>query len=765
MKRFGIALFLSVIGIGLLFSQKTVDDTTITAPDPALKASVAMSNAEYRVTAGDVYMLAYAAGTIPVTYQLIVDSSYKIRVSNLAVIDVEGKTFLEVKAQVEQIVSRNYPMSGVQFVLTSPAAFSVAVAGEVKQTAEPEVWALSRLSSVLQPLLTQYSSIRDVTIVSRSGKSRTYDLFKAQRFGDLSQDPYLRPGDTVRVGRLVRSVKIEGAVERSGTYQLLPGENLKDLVDIYASGRSPLADKERVEVVRTVDAASKTGERLYVSGADFSSFTVKNLDVVFVPQTADYLPVVYIEGSVIDLSQSALLAEGEGGKLALDNMNSGNARIPVRYNQGETWASLVQRNRAWFSAHSDTASSYIVRKGERIPLDLDKLLFTSLDAASPLVEANDTLVVPYRRKEAQVVISGEVKATKELAGWPLRRLSEVVADNLTPYSSERDIEITDAAGVTRAYDYFRSYRFGEFDQNPWVRPGDTIAVKRLSRAVSIAGAVERPGTYQLLEGENLKDLIEIYGSGLTPLADPSRIEVVRYIGSGKAAGQKLFFDQTDIDADRELQHFDAITIHQISDLIPVMFMEGAVGVAKENEISPTPETSNRLTVRFNEGENYAYLVRRYRTAFSPVSDTANAYIIRSGERIPLNLNPMLYDATYHSEYKVEKDDVLIIPFRQYFVTVSGAVKTPGRYPYIPDRDWSYYISLAGGFNTLQNSLELVSITDVQGKKHTKKDPITPETVIEAKSNSFLFYFNQYAPIVTTTLSIVSTVFTVIAVTQ
>ena len=656
-------------------------------------------------------------------------------------------------------------MSGVQFVLTSPAVFSVAVTGEVKQTAEPEVWALSRLSSVLQPLLTQYSSTRDVTIVSRSGKSRTYDLFKAQRFGDLSQDPYLRPGDTVRVGRLLRSVKIEGAVERPGTYQLLPGENLKELVDVYASGRSPLADSDRVEVVRTVDASSKTGERLYVSLADSPSFALKNLDAVFVPQTADYLPIVYIEGSVIDLSQAALLAEGEGGKMALDNLSSGNARIPVRYNQGETWASLVQRNRGWFSAHSDTASSYIIRRGERIPLDLDQLLFTALDAASPQVEANDTLIVPYRKKEAQVVISGEVRATRELAGWPLRRLSEVVAENLTPYSSERDIEITDAAGVTRTYDYFRSYRFGEFDQNPWVRPGDSIRVKRLSRAVTISGAVERPGTYQLLEGENLKDLVDVYGSGLTPLADPSRIEVVRYIGSSKAAGEKLFFNKTDIDDDRELQHFDSVVIHQISDLIPVMFMEGAVGVAKDGDISPTPETSNRVTVRFNEGENYAYLVRRYRTAFSAVSDTANAYIIRGEEHIPMDLNPMLYDASYHSNTIVQANDILIIPFRQYFVTVSGAVKSPGRYPYIPDRDWSYYISLAGGFNTLQNSLEMVSITDVYGKKHGKKDPITPETVIEAKSNAFVFYFNQYAPVITTTLSIVSTVFTVIAVTR
>ena len=82
MKRIGVPIVLFLGCAALLFSQKTVDDKTGDVPDQALQASVAMSNAEYRVTAGDVYMLAYAAGTMPVTYQLIVDSSYKIRVSN-----------------------------------------------------------------------------------------------------------------------------------------------------------------------------------------------------------------------------------------------------------------------------------------------------------------------------------------------------------------------------------------------------------------------------------------------------------------------------------------------------------------------------------------------------------------------------------------------------------------------------------------------------------------------------------------------------------
>jgi hypothetical protein len=60
-----------------------------------------------------------------------------------------------------------------------------------------------------------------------------------------------------------------------------------------------------------------------------------------------------------------------------------------------------------------------------------------------------------------------------------------------------------------------------------------------------------------------------------------------------------------------------------------------------------------------------------------------------------------------------------------------------------------------------NSLEAVTITDMGGKKMKKTDVITPETIITAKTNDFLYYFNQYAPIVTTALSLVLTFLTIL----
>ena len=63
-------------------------------------------------------------------------------------------------------------------------------------------------------------------------------------------------------------------------------------------------------------------------------------------------------------------------------------------------------------------------------------------------------------------------------------------------------------------------------------------------------------------------------------------------------------------------------------------------------------------------------------------------------------------------------DTLIIPFRQYLISVAGAVMDPGRYPYIPDRTWEYYIGLAGGFVNEKNMREVVKIRDINGKNRS-----------------------------------------------
>jgi protein involved in polysaccharide export with SLBB domain len=296
-----------------------------------------------------------------------------------------------------------------------------------------------------------------------------------------------------------------------------------------------------------------------------------------------------------------------------------------------------------------------------------------------------------------------------------------------------------------------------------VRPGDTIILEKYDRQVTIEGEVRRPGTYQLLEGEGLKELIEQYGDGYTEVADRNRIELTRYVAGKSDSGEKIYITKDEIEKHYQLNNLDRIIIKNITDLKPVLFIEGAI--KNENNATTALEGTNKATIQFETGMNYATLVRNVRGLFSYVSDTENSYIIRNGKKIPMNLNPMLFDASYKSEFFIEPYDSLIIPFKQFFITVSGAVRNPGRYPYIPDRDWQYYIALAGGFDEQKNSGEEITIYDINGRKLKKTDGLSPECKIVAHSNSFLYYYNQYSPVVMTTLSLITTLLSIYAITS
>jgi protein involved in polysaccharide export with SLBB domain len=358
-----------------------------------------------------------------------------------------------------------------------------------------------------------------------------------------------------------------------------------------------------------------------------------------------------------------------------------------------------------------------------------------------------------------VLVKGEVTQTAELNAWGLSRLSQTIASVVTNYSSIRDVQITSGDGTIRHYDLFMALRYGDITQNPYIRPGDTITLSRSKRTVVLSGAVERAGTYQILDGENLRDLVRKYGSGLTQLANPNMTEMTRYIEGGAPAGNTIMLSAKDIESDYELKDFDKVSIPTMTELQPTMFIEGAVGVTA----GVTTQASIRKIINFNVGINFADLVRDQSSLFSAVSDTKNAFVIRGEKNIPLDLDRMLYDKSYMSEYTVEPNDLLMVPFKQYFVTVKGAVVAPGRYPFIPCRMAGYYVNLAGGINPELNTLSSMRITDINGKRLKKGEQIPPESTVYVFKNSWLYYFNLYSPVILTTCSLITTYYTTKAV--
>ena len=167
------------------------------------------------------------------------------------------------------------------------------------------------------------------------------------------------------------------------------------------------------------------------------------------------------------------------------------------------------------------------------------------------------------------------------------------------------------------------------------------------------------------------------------------------------------------------------------------------------------------SIPFIEGADLLSVVRAYRSKFSSLSDTKNAYLMRNGEKIYTNFNRIFYDRDYNELIALEKNDIISVPVLQQTVVVIGAVLRPGSYPYVPGKTYEYYIALAGGFDLQRNAISSVKIRDAADKKMNKKDYILPGSIITASSNAFLYNVMPYITFIGTIVTIIGGIFTII----
>ena len=125
------------------FAQTSLADSAGTADNVKeeksllqANAQLAMSSAEYKVTAGDTYALAFYSNGTSVSYTITVDSTYKIRIANLGSLNCSGLSFIQLKQNIEALVMKNYPLSVVTFVMLQPSVFKVMIKGEVNSALE-----------------------------------------------------------------------------------------------------------------------------------------------------------------------------------------------------------------------------------------------------------------------------------------------------------------------------------------------------------------------------------------------------------------------------------------------------------------------------------------------------------------------------------------------------------------------------------------------------------------------------------------------------
>ncbi|MCM1322411.1 MAG: SLBB domain-containing protein [Bacteroides sp.] len=359
---------------------------------------LAMSTSDYPATPGDVYQLAYIAGTTPVSTTLMLDANYMLKVHNLGILNARGQTLLALKDQVEKLVSKNYPLSGVQFVLTSPGMFTVLVRGEVNESALVNAYGLSRVSDVLDGKLTSQSSLRDVRLLMPDGKEILCDLYEATRNGDFTKNPYVIPGCTITVGCAERRVSISGTVYRPGNYQLLAGEGIKEIVEKYGGGFTNEADPSRFVIKCLSSETDLQGSTKEGTFEELQSYDLKDGDAVQIFSKKDKMNILEIEGA-IDADNSIQVQ----GTVQVE----GAQKITHRFYSGESLSTAVYTYASHIQPSADLENSYVMRGTQVIPIDLQKILYKGDFSADIVLESGDRLIIPF--KQYFVVVAGQVK--------------------------------------------------------------------------------------------------------------------------------------------------------------------------------------------------------------------------------------------------------------------------------------------------------------------------------------------------------------------
>jgi len=327
---------------------------------------------------------------------------------------------------------------------------------------------------------------------------------------------------------------------------------------------------------------------------------------------------------------------------------------------------------------------------------LRKKLETLIPKYYKNVQISLSLLAPRTFK---VFVTGAVASPGTFTIKALTRLQEAInlAGGILPSGSYRHIQITrikDNKKKILNIDLYKFYKKGDISQNPYLEAGDVIYVPVMRESVKVLGEVRNPGEYEIVEGDRLKDIIEMAG-GLTPKASlvGGTLERIR---ENKKEVQDINLYELLIankeEANIRLTKGDTITIPVKVDRIYVL---GQVRNPGSFTIVTQEGVLGESQIR--EGSKVSELIAKA-GGILPQASTRRIQLIRDNRIIKeLDLYKVLVRGEKEEEeIKLLPGDVIYVPVMRESVKVLGEVRNPGEYEIVEGDRLKDIIEMAGG---------------------------------------------------------------------
>ncbi len=519
-------------------------------------------------------------GAIPPLSHLVVSKSGGVFYAPVGLLPASGLTLGELQKTLKQEMARKFKHFDLTVTVSQIRQFSVLVTGFVQHPGLIPITSGYDLLSVLQAAggVSKNGSLRSIVWTSADGQTHTIDLYKLLMYGKPLKISF-NEGDSLYVPPLGTTVAVAGAVLRPAIYEALPDETLKDFLSM--AGGAALNSAQGQYRVTTLQGGTASVAQGSIAQSNFSQQTVKAPTLLeLYPGSLQINNGVYAEGPLYNPGWF-LLANNRSLASVLKNLDfepsadMGRAVIlrtapetnvvtavsfdPIAVLNGKADVTLEPRDKLVFfqnQTKKDVVIFGAVQKAAVVPWRTKLELNDVLGAVSFQGDPRNLMVRVFQKEpetsadENNRLVQGK-NASGNAEGQSntnstqfdlalLAQQNQQKQQNSTVPTLKSTTEQRPREKNTIHDVYLRDYLTSPDSKPFYIEPGARLEVLPIpstipSQMVVLNGAVARPGTYPLIAGMKLTDLIAEAG-GVTKNAFLTGIVINRKtIVSGQKA--------------------------------------------------------------------------------------------------------------------------------------------------------------------------------------------------------------------------------------
>jgi polysaccharide biosynthesis/export protein len=684
-----------------------------------------------------------------------VDRGGRVMLPEVGPVLVSGRPLGDVQQAVQQALRTQFQEVSADVSVSKFRTVRVYLVGEV---AEPGAYDISALSTPLNALfaaggVTPRGSLRALKHYRGKELIEEVDAYDLLLRGVSSDAKRLESGDSLLIPTVGAQITVSGMVRRPAIYELHGEKTLADVIEL-AGGVLPAAALQHVELQRLEAHAKRTMLSLELSPTSdptalmkqMSGISVQDGDEIHIFPIAPYNEsAIYLQGHVL---RPGRYSYRDGMKLS-DVIGSYGDLLPEPAGH---YAEIVRLNAPDFrpSVESFDLAAALANPGDSPKLQpLDTIrIFSRYDFESA----------------PTISIAGEVNHPGRYRTSGQARLRDVVylAGGTSQDASLEGAQLfrTESDGSLKILSVnLRGALAGDPTNNILLQPRDRLLIHRSAAKVDpatvyVKGEVAKPGRYPLTANMHIEDLIAAAG-GLKRTADKSGADLTSY---SAADSEHLATQSRRVELASALSGSEAenVSLHE-GDVLTVrrnpgwndvaasatvqgeVLHPGSFGIRPGEKLSslldraggfsseayPYGAVLTRLEVRDLEMKSYDELVQRVkleqvhlRSLPEDNGDQRNAKLTAIAQsetalnalqenqpagRVVVHIQP---DAKSWrntiADIPLRDGDVLTIPKRADFITVTGQVFNPTAVAFHPGRSANWYLSQAGGMTQLAN---------------------------------------------------------------